>query len=156
MQERRNSIALAMELHLSCTNSSKWIMGICCEELENNNYKVLIVHCVETGMSYFLAWRSWSPWPCIKSQLMRDCTDGHRVSENMGNFGILHWKILCLYFTVIFHIHGLTHWGRDEIDAILQTIFSNAFSWMKMYELRFRFHWSLFLRFKLIFQHWFR
>ena len=26
---------------------------------------------------------------------------------------------------------ALTHWGRDEIDAILQTTFSNAFSWMK-------------------------
>ena len=38
-------------------------------------------------------------------------------------------------------------WGRDEIEAILQTTFSNAFAWMKMYESRLRFHW---------FQHWFR
>ena len=30
----------------------------------------------------------------------------------------------------------LIHWGRDEIDAALQTTFSNAFSWMKMYEFR--------------------
>ena len=51
----------------------------------------------------------------------------------------------------------LTHWGRDEIDAILQTTFSNAFSWMKMYEFRLRFHWRLFLRVQLIiFQHWLR
>ena len=28
----------------------------------------------------------------------------------------------------------LTHWGRDEIDAISQTTFSNAFSWMKVYK----------------------
>ena len=27
--------------------------------------------------------------------------------------------------------------------AILQTIFSNAFSWMNMYKFRLRFHWSL-------------
>ena len=40
----------------------------------------------------------------------------------------------------------LTHWGRDQIDAIFQTTFSNAFSWMKMCEFRLRFHWSLFLR----------
>ena len=33
--------------------------------------------------------------------------------------------------------YSLSHWGRDEIDAILQTPFSNAFSWMKMYELHF-------------------
>ena len=51
----------------------------------------------------------------------------------------------------------LTHWGRDEIDAILQTTFSNTFSWMKMYEFRLRFHWRLFLKVQLtIFQHWFR
>ena len=41
--------------------------------------------------------------------------------------------------------------------AIFQTTFSNAFSWMKMYSIRLRFHWSLFPRVKLtIFQHWFR
>ena len=51
----------------------------------------------------------------------------------------------------------LTHWGRDKIDAISQTPFSNAFSWMKMNEFRLAFHWSLFLRFEsTIFHHWFR
>ena len=40
--------------------------------------------------------------------------------------------------------------------AIFQTTSSNAFSWIKMYEFRLRFHWSLFLRFQLtISQHWF-
>ena len=38
----------------------------------------------------------------------------------------------------------LTHWGRDKMAAIFQTTFSNAFSWMKMFKLRLRFHWSLF------------
>ena len=41
---------------------------------------------------------------------------------------------------------SLTHWGRDKMAAIFQTTFSNAFPWMKMYEFRLRFHWSLFLR----------
>ena len=51
----------------------------------------------------------------------------------------------------------LTHWGQDKMAAISQTAFSNAFSWMKMYEFRLKFHWSLFLRVELtIFQHWFR
>ena len=51
----------------------------------------------------------------------------------------------------------LTHWGQDKMAAIFQTTFSNAFSVMKIYEFRLRFHWSLFLRFELtIFQHWFR
>ena len=51
----------------------------------------------------------------------------------------------------------LTYWGRDKMAASLQTIFSNAFSWMKIYEFLLRFHWSLFLRVQLtIFHHWFR
>ena len=51
----------------------------------------------------------------------------------------------------------LTHWGRDKIDAISQTTFSNTFSWMKIFEFRLKFHWSLFPRVRLtIFQHWFR
>ena len=51
----------------------------------------------------------------------------------------------------------LTPWGRDKIATISQTIFSNAFSWMKIYEFCFIFHWTLFLMLKsTIFQHWFR
>ena len=34
----------------------------------------------------------------------------------------------------------LTHWGQNEIDTILQTTFSNAFSWMKMYWFCLTFH----------------
>ena len=50
-----------------------------------------------------------------------------------------------------------THWGRVKMDAISQTKYSNAFSWMKMCELWLSFHWSLFLRIQLtIIQHCFR
>ena len=60
------------------------------------------------------------------------------------------WHPLC-------DIISLIHWGRDKMDAIFQTTFSSAFSWMKMYKFRLKFHWSLFLRVQLtIFQHWFR
>ena len=52
---------------------------------------------------------------------------------------------------------ALTHWGRDKKAAIFQTTFSNAFSGMKMFKLRLRFHWSLFQRVQLTtFHHWFR
>ena len=54
----------------------------------------------------------------------------------------------------IFHF-VLVNLGRDETAIILQL--SNACSWMKMYEFRLRFHWSLFPRWELkILQHWFR
>ena len=61
------------------------------------------------------------------------------------------WKPFCLRAV------ELTHWGRDKMDAVSQTMFSNAFSWMKMHKFGLQFHWSLFLRFQLtIFQHWLR
>ena len=51
----------------------------------------------------------------------------------------------------------LTHWGRDKMGAIFQTTVPNAFSWMKIYEFRLKFHWNLFPGVQLtIFQHWFR
>ena len=51
----------------------------------------------------------------------------------------------------------LTYWGRDNMAAMFQTTFLNAFTWMKMPEFRLRFHLNLFLRVQLtIFQHWFR
>ena len=51
----------------------------------------------------------------------------------------------------------LTHWGRDKMAAFSQTTLSNAFSWIKMFEFRLRFHWILFPGIQLtIFQHWFR
>ena len=51
----------------------------------------------------------------------------------------------------------LTHWGRDEMDNISQTTFSNVFSSMKMFEFRLKFHWRLFPRVQFtICQPWFR
>ena len=43
----------------------------------------------------------------------------------------------------------LTHWDRDKMAAISQTIFSDVFSWMKSVVFWLKFHWSLFLRVQL-------
>ena len=69
---------------------------------------------------------------------------------------IVFWrKILLCYNRITMAV--LTHWGRDNMAAIFQTTFSNAFSWMEIYEFWLRFQWSLFLRIQLtIFQYWFR
>ena len=40
--------------------------------------------------------------------------------------------------------------GRDKMAAIFRTTFSNAFSWMKIYEFPLRFQWNLILRVQLI------
>ena len=51
-------------------------------------------------------------------------------------------RVLCM------HKLELTHWGREIMTAIFQTTFWNAHSWMKVYEIRFRFHWNLLLTFE--------
>ena len=69
------------------------------------------------------------------------------------------WHLISVFMLPLVEIWDcvLTHWGRDKMDAILQTTLSNAFSWMKMLEFRLKFHWHLFLRVQFtIFQHWFR
>ena len=53
--------------------------------------------------------------------------------------------------------HFLTHWGRDQMDAISQTTFSRAFSSLKMAVFELNFHWNMFVRVQLtIIEHWFR
>ena len=52
---------------------------------------------------------------------------------------------------------SIKNWGPNIMAAIFQTAFSNAFSWIKIYQFRILFHWSLFPSVQLtIFQHWFR
>ena len=61
------------------------------------------------------------------------------------------WCPFCLGLNV------LTHFPLDKMASILQTIFSNAFLWMKSFAFWLKFHWSLFLRDQLtITNHWFR
>ena len=65
-------------------------------------------------------------------------------------------------FSIVIHLWGepirqcLFNTLRPRQNDKISQTFSNVFSWMKMYELRLIFHWSLYLRVKLIFQHWCR
>ena len=47
---------------------------------------------------------------------------------------------------LLFAESALTHFGRDKMASISQTMFSNAFSWMKMCEFCLRLQWNLFPR----------
>ena len=64
-------------------------------------------------------------------------------------------RIYDVKFDTTGKIHiSLTHWGRDKMAAIPQTTLSNAFSWTKMLEFRWKFQQSVLLRVQLtIFQH---
>ena len=85
-------------------------------------------------------------------------------NDNM-DFSIEEHKIVIMLY--IHHImntkflrHGsmfLTHWDQDDMTAILQKIFSFAFSWMEISISGLIFHQVLFLWVQLIkFLHWFR
>ena len=83
-----------------------------------------------------------------------------QYNQAMGAHNTSVWHSPCQYFQAVNYFTQefmLAHWGRDKMAAIFQTTFSDAFSWMKRYEFRLKFHLSLFLRVQLkIFQHWFR
>ena len=86
------------------------------------------------------------------------CTQHSAVS--IPALDVMAWvggKINCGSLVSKMCIHDLiTHWGPDNMAAIFQTTFSNAFFLMKMYWFQSRFHWSLFSRIQsTIFQHWF-
>ena len=68
----------------------------------------------------------------------------------------MHFILAVLYTCLCaYKLENLRH---TNIHVYIHTcIFSRAFSWMKMFEFRLKFQWSLFLMVRLtIFQHWFR
>ena len=66
-------------------------------------------------------------------------------------------RFLLLYIGITAGTHPVNPLKPRQDGRHFQTIFSNAFSWMKTYKFRKRFHWSMFPRVQLtIFQHRFR
>ena len=96
---------------------------------------------------YYGLFSIWTPPPPLKNK-----NKSNFIEENVTEI------IICkLLSAILFRGHALTHWGRDKMEAISQTTYSNAFSWLRMYEFRLKFHWSLFPRIQLtIFHFWFR
>ena len=69
----------------------------------------------------------------------------------------LYWLLILSMIRVTVGPLQFKHRGRDKMAAVWQTVFSKAFSSMKMYECRLIFYWSWFLRVNLtLLQHWVR
>ena len=124
---------------------------------------------IYTGHSAFPISRGhFSPHNSRTTHIARSLGPGRGVFREFEVWPKLYLQSCCdvcnfmLYYTAIYQEFivspaGLTHWGRDKMDAISQTPFSSAFSWMKISEFRLKVHWSLFPRVQLtIFLHWFR
>ena len=80
------------------------------------------------------------------------CPGGDELIYSLADFVLTLHKVLpirCKW--------DLTFWGRDKMGAIFQTTFWNGFSWIKMYEFRFKFQLILLQENGqlTIFQHWF-
>ena len=64
------------------------------------------------------------------------------------------WRPFCL------RLNELTHWGRSQMAAILQTSYSKSVSSMEEFEFEIKFHWVKWVWFPMvqltISQHWFR
>ena len=72
----------------------------------------------------------------------------YKYCPNTQQWSDVYWRIRYQTISIKFYVE-LKHWGRDRMAAIFQTIFSNAFAWMKMYGFRLQFYWTLFVRVKL-------
>ena len=88
---------------------------------------------------------------CSPTRLWYNSTSfGMKHCEWYGSKGVDKsvYSTLCIEWVQILlcalYVLHCTHRGRDKMAAISHTTFSKAFSWMKMYEFRLRFHWSLF------------
>ena len=68
------------------------------------------------------------------------------------------WSLMTHWLRVSSHMYRLTHSPmQDKRPPLWQTTLSNAFSWMKIIESRFKFQWNLLPAAQLtISQHWFR
>ena len=107
-------------------------------------------------------------------QAMAWCCQGqsHYLSQCWPSFmtpyGITRpqWKCVCVFFQKGSLVRGQncacsypgpwysqanvkTHLPLDKMAAILQTVFSDVFSWMKSFVFWIKFHWSLFLKVQL-------
>ena len=67
------------------------------------------------------------------------CAEIVPMLEAAINSGLVFGMVTDLLYTNMKTWFILTHWGPDKMIAIFQTTFSNAFSWMQIYEFRLNF-----------------
>ena len=90
---------------------------------------------------------------CVTGLFMREI---HRWSLDSPYKGPVMQKKIPRHDFIVRFVWYLTHLPMDKMAVISYTIFSDAFSWMKIFVFWLKFHLSLFLGVRLtIIQHWF-
>ena len=137
VQDCSNSIANTLELLQSCTKPSIWCYFLILKPCRFDEIysKDSITTSKSRNYSFVLQVVTWAqamPRPKVvpvnrpRRAVVAVAPRGSHIHRDQDS----RW------------IEDLTHWGRDEIDAILQTL-SNSFSLVKIYWFRLKFHWSL-------------
>ena len=121
------------------------------------NLMLIIIEFHFENIQYFFSWDEMTTEPCCICVIFVtvDCVSVYIIYIYLYVHicGIVPGKIP-FHLELMFYLIPLP---LDKMAAISQTIFWDAFSWMKIFEFRLRFHWSLFLMFELaIFHHWIR
>ena len=117
-----------------------------------NELTDLVRDCSVICMILSLAW-SWqkSNYSFLIKHHLLHCSDKVYIYIYIYECDILILKQLCrpillqiCFRSIRLFSQGITftHSGRDKMDAISQTTFSSAFSWMKVFESRLKFHWN--------------
>ena len=108
---------------------SRYILRSCWENTICNNTKLgLYIAC-------FSYWSELERWSIFSLKYV------HISSTSVLPLVSQVWISRCYSFNRWSNISYLTHKDRDNIGASSQTIFSNAFSWMKTLECQPKFHW---------------
>ena len=104
---------------------------------------------VKWGVELKMNWLNWSIPISSGFQF--------QFNSNSKSFNSIPIQFMLNWIELIINSNSIHELIRAlNMAAIFQTTFSNVFSWMKMFEFRLWFHWSLLLRFQLtINQHWF-
>ena len=115
---------------------------------------------IQTSLSNFKWDMALWKWPKCPQYTQRTCwqtvaTQHTGLTNHQWGLVVFTWgqfhrkcsRCVCLVWVRIPLFNTLR---ARQMDAISQTPFSNAFSWMKMFEYRLKFHWSLFFRVQLI------
>ena len=92
---------------------------------------VLIMHCNGAMQQLLFVWLSWQFDSCAQGLLC--------------NRLVFLWFGIARFIPIFSGLLHLSHLPLDKMAAVSQTIFWDAFSWMKSFALWLKFHWSLFL-----------
>ena len=149
----------------------KWVwiqqMWSFCGDLWGSTPKVYLA-CHSTTQYFFslhIQRFQTKPTSCITSVTTPpDTALSHRTSgPQRGSIFLYHknciqWNRANFLSNQGWSVSVVFNWpSLDKMAAISQTIFSNAFWWLKSFVFSFKFHWSLLLKVGLtIIKHWFR